>query len=142
MEATIFSLITLTLFLSVGCSSQDEVRIDVSGTISTGSNPVPDGTLVLTPLDQGEMPVAALIEAGKFAFDATTGPKPGEYLARVNAAEATIEEISEAAQQDPRQAARQFNVNRTSASAGQSRSPEASIVIGDQPGQVIAIELK
>ncbi len=136
-------LIGLGVLASLGCSSHDDMRIDASGTVSINGKSAPDGTLVLTPNTGGQMPVASRIHSGKFAFDSMTGPLPGAYTARFNPDEATIEEISEAAERDPRKAAREFNINRASTNPSTSaRPPQAEIVIGDEPQQTLTIDLK
>jgi hypothetical protein len=84
------------------------------------------------------MPVATRISAGKFAFDKLTGPRPGEYVARVNPDEATIEEIADVASQNPHDAARKFNANASNPSIA---LPEATVVISNE-SKVITIELK
>lgn len=141
-KLTLCSLSMVVLLSIAGCSVSEEVRIDASGTVNLDGRPVQSGTLVLTPKVNGQMPVASRIESGHFVFDAETGPLPGDYVARVNPDEATIEEISAAAAEDPRGAAKQFHANRTaSPSGGAASKREAVIVIGDVPGQKVTIDL-
>lgn len=135
------------LFISVislaGCSNPGEGRIDVSGTVSINGQPVPSGTLVLTPKANGPMPVASRVSAGKFSFDKLTGPRPGEYVARLNPDELTIEEIAEVSQQNLREAAKTFSALQVTSHAGSTaKDPETVVVISDTVGQTVHIELK
>ncbi|MFG0262710.1 MAG: hypothetical protein ACF788_10000 [Novipirellula sp. JB048] len=142
---TLIALCSLTVLcvpVIAGCSGGDIVRIDAKGTVKIEGQPVQGGTLVLTPRQNGEMPVASRIHEGQFAFDAQTGPTPGEYVARVKPDRATIEEISAAAAQNPRAAARQFHANGgSSRRRGVVSNLETIVVIGELPGQTIAIDL-
>ncbi len=136
-------LLFMGVLTVVGCSGRDDVRMEVSGTVSLQGQPVPSGTLVLTPKEPTAMPTASRVEAGRFAFDTQTGPRPGEYVARINPDEASIEEITEAAEQNPREAAGQFNVNRAGSRGGVAAAmAQAVVVISDAPGQTLDIELK
>jgi hypothetical protein len=123
--------------LIVACGDGDDGRIDVSGTVNINGQPVPSGTLVLTPESGAQMPVAARIWEGKFAFDKATGPRPGLHAANLNRDEPTIEEISQYSQANPSEAARKFNAN-------QSPSPSSSseVMISEVSGQSISIDLK
>lgn len=129
--------------LCIGCARTDDVRIDASGFVNIDGQPAPNGTLVLTPKASGQMPVASRITEGQFAFNAETGPLPGEYTARFNPDEPSIEEISAAASDDLRAAAKKFNVNRMSSSTGGTATQrETVVVIGEGLGQTITIDLK
>jgi hypothetical protein len=140
--ASLCSLTILSFLGNAGCSGRDAMRIDASGFVNIKGQPVPSGTLVLTPKVSGRMPVASRIVDGQFAFDTETGPRPGEYSARVNTDEATIEEISTAAAEDPRAAERQFNLSHSSSSINRAATKrETSVVIGEGPGQTIKIDL-
>ncbi len=137
-----YMLAILAISVIGGCSRSADVRIDASGTVTLNGQPVPSGTLVLTPKVSGQMPVASRIENGHFEFDTETGPRPGEYIARVKPDEATIEEIATAAEEDPRGAAKKFHANHASSpSVGGTMQRETLLVIGDIPGQTLTIEL-
>jgi hypothetical protein len=79
-----------------------------------------------------------LQEYGPFAFDIATGPLPGQYIAFINRDEATIEQISQTAEQNPQEAVKRFKTNQASS---QSNS-ETIVVITEVPGQTISIESK
>jgi hypothetical protein len=124
--------------LIVACRPSDDGRVNITGTVNLKGKPVPSGTLVLTPQAGEQMPVATGVTDGKFVFDKTIGPRPGPHVARLNPEEATIEEISQASDQNPSEAAKTFNANRSPSLS----TAEVIVEINDVQGQAITIELK
>lgn len=114
--------VAAAMLIATGCSDQGSERIAIQGTVQVEGTPIERATLILMPASQAGPPVTTRIEAGRFAFTRQTGPHAGEYIVRVNPDEASIESIIEVAEQNPRQAAREFGVQR---SKGWSHKPSS-----------------
>lgn len=73
----IFFLVSLLL----GCGPSGVKKYPVSGTVKLSDGPLPDGHIVLMPVEGGGAPDADKIVDGKFAFQATPGKKRVEITA-------------------------------------------------------------
>lgn len=74
----------------VGCSESSSPvdtlpRVAVSGTVTLGGAPLPEGTIELDPADGTKgPPAAAEITDGKFSIDKAQGPVPGKYKVSIS----------------------------------------------------------
>ncbi|WP_442509777.1 hypothetical protein SH528x_001374 [Novipirellula sp. SH528] len=132
----------IAMVTASGCSEQEPHRIPIHGTVQVEGKPIEHATLILTPASPKSAPVTTRIEAGRFAFTRQTGPHAGEYTVRVNPDEVSIEAIIEVAEQNPRQAVREFGVHRSPTSARKRSSETAKrIEITPQHDSPLRIDL-
>lgn len=105
-------------FFAVGCSDEGAGRLAVKGTVTFQNTPLDKGNIQFEKVDK-ENPHrgGATIEAGRFAIPRNQGLKPGTYLVRISAADATQKEENQAPG-DSRQLAKdrippEWNTNST-----------------------------
>lgn len=75
------------IFGLMGCGSNGPTRISISGKVTRGGQPIPQGSITLTP-SPGQKGMAAntSITDGTYRFTSDDGPSPGAY-------QATIQEV-------------------------------------------------
>ena len=77
--------VALCLCLALaGCGSDGSTRIPLSGKVTQGDQPVPQGAISLVPAE-GHQGVAAntQIKVGRYEFTRDDGPQPGPYKVTV-----------------------------------------------------------
>ena len=67
------------LIMAVGCDSDG--KYPVSGTVTWNGDPVPEGSIIFTPVDPSVGPDATQIENGRFHLRASEGQKKVEIFA-------------------------------------------------------------
>ena len=67
------------LVFAVGCGGDG--KYPVSGTVRWNGDPVPEGSIIFTPVDPSVGPDAGQIENGRFRFRASEGQKKVEIFA-------------------------------------------------------------
>ncbi len=67
------------LVFAVGCGGDG--KYPVSGTVGWNGDPIPEGSIIFTPVDPSVGPDAGQIENGRFRFRASAGPKKVEIFA-------------------------------------------------------------
>ncbi|MFG0333867.1 MAG: hypothetical protein ACF8TS_10940 [Maioricimonas sp. JB049] len=78
----LLTLSALGLFTLYGCGGSETVhRVPVSGTVTLGGDPLPEGEIVLRPAGGTGATDGGQIKDGKFQFDATPGAKTVEITA-------------------------------------------------------------
>lgn len=86
MKPRAFYLILLPLLLASGCGESDPLnRQAVSGKITMDGEPLAEGTVEFTPVNNG-VPSGATVKDGVFTIPAEKGLPPGDYVVRVSAA--------------------------------------------------------
>ena len=72
------------LLVVSGCSSSVDQRLEVSGKVIWGEEPLSQGNITLTPVTKGKATGGA-IENGEFSIPASRGVMPGSYLVMIEA---------------------------------------------------------
>lgn len=75
-------LCAFTTTLLTGCGPTER-RVPLQGEITLDGQPLVSATLILTPKGEGQVVAASIIE-GKFKLPRQFGPRPGDYLVRIN----------------------------------------------------------
>ena len=77
----------LVAFTLAGCGSDEIGRVEVSGEVTLGGNPVKSGRVNFIPKGDTKGPASGgEIVGGTFVITQSRGPLPGEYLVRVQMA--------------------------------------------------------
>ena len=71
-----------TLLFAIGCGTEEQIRIAVSGTVTLDGQPVNTGQLSIVPVNSG-VASAASVSEGRFSVSEERGPQPGEYRFRL-----------------------------------------------------------
>ena len=83
---------------AVGCSGRYGGRADVTGTVTLEGQPLKEGTIDFSPLDQQGTFSGAKIIDGNYAMTKGDGLQPGKYLVRISSGDgktpASDEEIA------------------------------------------------
>jgi hypothetical protein len=70
-----FSLICIVLLPMLGCGDGKPPKYALSGTVTFGGMPVPDGSIMFQASDKRTAPDTAAIVDGKYALELTAGQK-------------------------------------------------------------------
>ena len=80
----VHTIIFLVAFTLAGCGSDEFGRVEVSGEVTLGGNPVKSGRVNFIPEGDTKGPASGgEIVGGTFVISQSRGPLPGEYLVRV-----------------------------------------------------------
>ena len=86
MKQQAFYLMLLPLLMALGCRESDPLnRQAVSGKITLDGEPLAEGTVDFTPVNNG-VPSGASLKDGVFTIPKEKGLPPGDYIVRVSAA--------------------------------------------------------
>jgi len=81
------------LVILLGCGSQGDGRVAVSGQVTFDGQPLSTGQVVFEPRGQGRMAIGQLVN-GSYSIAAERGPTAGEYVVRITSARPTGEKAS------------------------------------------------
>jgi hypothetical protein len=81
-----------------GCSDPYGGRMEVTGSVTLEGQPLKDGLIMFSPLDQQDTPSGASIVNGKYDIPRQNGLKPGKYLVRLTSGDGKT--IARGARQD------------------------------------------
>lgn len=93
------------VILSAGCSQAPESEhVAISGEVTLGGKPLPSAMIRFTPVktEPGLHDSVTMISEGRFAFDSTNGPSPGEHHVIVTPLEPEMNEAVAAMQNGDR----------------------------------------
>ena len=117
--------VALIVILSAGCSQAPESEhVAVSGEVTLGGKPLPSAMIRFTPVktEPGLHDSVTMISEGRFAFDSTTGPSPGEHHVIVTPLEPEMNEAVAAMQNGDRDPLNARTIPARYRSTGQLRA--------------------